>query len=333
MPGSVPGAYILGCAGEALSTSEIAFFRDADPWGFILFDRNVRDRAQLAALTSQLRDTVGRQAPILIDQEGGRVQRMWAPEWTDHLPALHLCERASDPVRAIYLRSRLIAQELHEVGIDTNCAPLGDIANDATHPRLKNRCYGRTPQDVVARARSVMAGQEDGGVLSVLKHIPGHGSSTKDSHVDLPVVTKPREELAEHDFAPFEALREAPMGMTAHVVFNAYDDSRPATTSPVMHRVIRDEIGFDGLLMTDDLSMDALHGDVHQRCEDALAAGCDLILHCNGEMAEMEIVAHFGPMSQAAESRAARALAKRRPPVDIDIAALRADLAAMTETA
>ena len=327
------GAYILGCAGEVLSPREIAFFREADPWGFILFDRNVRDRVQLSALTRSMRESVGREAPILIDQEGGRVQRMWAPEWTEFLPALDQSDRASDPVRAMYLRSRLIAHELYEVGIDVNCAPLGDTAGQGTHPRLLNRCYGRTPEEVAARARAVVDGQRDGGVLSILKHIPGHGSSTKDTHVDLPVVPKTAEELHAHDFAPFKALNDVPMGMTAHIIFSAYDETAPATTSPIMHRVIREEIGFDGLLMTDDLSMEALAGDVHQRCSDALSAGCDLILHCNGEMAEMEVVASFGAMTDAAEARAARALAQRQTPVDIDISALRAELAATMENA
>lgn len=333
MPGSVPGACILGCTGLTLSPRERAFFREADPWGFILFDRNIHEKAQVRALSGALRAAVGREAPILLDQEGGRVQRMWAPEWTDHIPALDLCDEAADPVRAMYLRSRLIAHELHEVGIDVNCAPLADIAGDATHPRLRNRCYGRNPAEVIARARAVMAGQGEGGVLSVLKHIPGHGSATKDSHVDLPVVTTSREALGAHDFAPFRALNDVPLGMTAHVVFTAYDDRRPATTSPILHRAIREEIGFAGLLMTDDLSMEALEGDVRQRCDDALKAGCDLILHCNGDLAEMEVVASFGAMSQAAEARAARALAARRAPDDIDMTALRADLAAMTEDA
>ncbi|MCH2076490.1 MAG: beta-N-acetylhexosaminidase [Rhodobacteraceae bacterium] len=327
------GAFILGCAGEVLSPREIAFFREADPWGFILFDRNVRDRAQLSALTRALRDTVGRDASILIDQEGGRVQRMWAPEWTDLLPALDQCDGADDPVRAMYLRSRLIAHELHEVGIDVNCAPLGDTAGQRTHPRLLNRCYGRTPAEVASRARAVVDGQRDGGVLSILKHIPGHGSSTKDTHVDLPVVPKTVGELHAHDFAPFKALNDVPMGMTAHIIFSAYDETAPATTSPIMHRAIREEIGFDGLLMTDDLSMEALSGDVQQRCTDALSAGCDLILHCNGEMAEMEVVASFGEMTDAAATRAARALAQRQTPVDIDISALHAELAAMMEDA
>lgn len=327
------GAYILGCAGEALSPREIAFFREADPWGFILFERNIHDRAQLSALTQSLRAAVGRDAPILIDQEGGRVQRMWAPEWTNFLPALDQCNAATDPVRAMYLRSRLIAKELYDVGIDVNCAPLGDTAGQGTHPRLLNRCYGRTPGDVTARARAVVEGQRDGGVLSILKHIPGHGSSTKDTHIDLPVVSKSADDLHAHDFAPFKALRDVSMGMTAHIIFSAYDETAPATTSPILHRVIREEIGFDGLLMTDDLSMEALTGDVHRRCSDALSAGCDVILHCNGDMAEMEVVASFGAMTDAAEARATRALAQRQTPVDIDISALRAELAATMENA
>ncbi|MEM6897513.1 MAG: glycoside hydrolase family 3 N-terminal domain-containing protein, partial [Pseudomonadota bacterium] len=228
---------------------------------------------------------------------------------------------------------RLIAQELAEVGIDVNCAPLGDIAGAATHPRLQNRCYGTDAASVIARARAVVEGQLAGGVLPVLKHIPGHGSATKDSHVDLPRVTTPKEALAAHDFAPFTALSDLPMGMTAHVVFTAYDDARPATTSALMHRVIRDEIGFDGLLMTDDLSMEALAGSVTDRCAGALSAGCDVILHCNGVLEEMEEVAAFGPLSPEAEARAAHALSWRRAPDDVDIDALRTDLQSLMEAA
>ncbi|MEM9437072.1 MAG: beta-N-acetylhexosaminidase [Pseudomonadota bacterium] len=327
------GAFILGCAGPALTPEEAAFFREADPWGFILFARNIEDKAQVSSLTSALREAVGRDAPILIDQEGGRVQRMGSPIWSQFLPALDQCDAATEPERAMYLRSRLIAHELVEIGIDVNCAPLGDIAGQGTHPRLMNRCYGRTPGDVISCARAVAEGQRAGGVLSVLKHIPGHGSSTKDSHVDLPRVSKTAEDLHAHDFAPFKALSDMPMGMTAHVVFTAYDGDHPATTSPAMHRVIREEIGFGGLLMTDDLSMEALKGTVPDRCKAALAAGCDLILHCNGELAEMEDVAAFGPMTAEAERRAAAALAQRQAPDDVDISALRAELRGLIEEA
>ncbi len=319
------GAYILGCAGLELTRDEARFFSEARPFGFILFDRNIENKVQVKNLALALRDAVGWHAPILIDQEGGRVQRMWPPIWTQHLPALDLCEAASDPVRAMYLRGRLIAAELFEIGIDVNCAPLGDIAEDATHPRLLNRCYGRTAQEVSDRARALAKGQADGGVLSVLKHIPGHGQSTKDSHIDLPVVTAAAAALDARDFKPFKALNDIPMAMTAHLVFPAFDAVRPATTSPVMHRVIREEIGFGGLLMTDDLSMEALSGSVSDRAKAALEAGCDAILHCNGDLEEMRAVAAFGAMTPQAQARADAAIAARQAPDDIDIAALAAE--------
>lgn len=325
------GAYILGCEGLSLSPDEVAFFREADPWGFILFARNIETKAQVRALTSALRESVGWNAPILIDQEGGRVQRMWPPVWDMHPPALDLCRAASNPARAMYLRARLIAGELQEIGIDVNCAPLGDVAGEGTHPRLLNRCYGYDAQEVAERGRAVADGQLAGGVLPVLKHMPGHGRSTKDTHFDLPVVEASKEALHAHDFVPFKALRDLPLGMTGHLVFKAYDAERPATTSPSMHRVIREEIGFAGLLMTDDLSMEALSGNITERCEAALSAGCDLILHCNGDLREMEEVAAFGALTQAAETRAASALAWRKAPDDIDRTALHADLRALME--
>ena len=325
------GAYILGCEGPALTAAEVSFFRAADPWGFILFERNIEDKAQVRALARALRDAVGRDAPVLIDQEGGRVQRMWPPVWTQHLPALDMCEKLRDAARAMYLRGRLIAHELHEIGIDVNCAPLGDIAEDATHPRLKNRCYARDADTVAKLARALTDGQLAGGVLPVLKHIPGHGSSTKDTHVDLPFVAKRKEDLHAHDFAPFKALKDLPLGMTGHLIFSAYDESAPATTSPEMHRVIREEIGFAGLLMTDDLSMEALSGSITERSHAALNAGCDLILHCNGKLAEMEEVAAFGAMTSEAAQRADAALAWRNEPDDVDIAALTNEFRSLTE--
>ncbi|MEM1237509.1 MAG: beta-N-acetylhexosaminidase [Pseudomonadota bacterium] len=325
------GAYILGCEGPALTAAEASFFRAADPWGFILFQRNIESKAQVSALTAALREAVGRDAPVLIDQEGGRVQRMWPPVWHQHPPALDMCEAAADVERAMYLRGRLIAAELYEIGIDVNCAPLGDIADDTTHPRLLNRCYGTDAASVATRGRALTDGQLAGGVLPVLKHIPGHGSSTKDSHVDLPVVTRSAEELSARDFAPFKALSDLPMGMTAHLIFQAYDGSLPATTSPTMHRVIREEIGFGGLLMTDDLSMEALSGSVTDRCRAALGAGCDLILHCNGELPEMEEVAAFGAMTPEATKRAEAALSWRKAPDNVDIAALTREFRTLTE--
>ncbi|MEL6912965.1 MAG: beta-N-acetylhexosaminidase [Pseudomonadota bacterium] len=327
------GAHIFGCAGPELSASEAAFFRAADPWGFILFERNCVSKAQVAALTAALRESVGRDAPVLIDQEGGRVQRLWPPVWAGHPPALDLVEASPDPERALWLRGALIATELREIGIDVNCAPMGDTAFAGTHSRLRNRCYGHTAEEVARRARALAKGQSAGGVLSVVKHMPGHGSATKDSHIDLPRVTKTKEALAAEDFVPFKALADIPLGMTAHVVFEAYDAKRAATTSPALHRVIREEIGFDGLLMTDDLSMDALSGGPRSRAEAALRAGCDVILHCNGVMAEMEEVATVGALTEAAAARAARALALRPDAPNIDTGALTAELRSLTNGA
>jgi len=324
------GAFIFGCAGPVLTDAEARFFRAAEPWGFMLFDRNLKSKAQVRVLTATLRETVGRDAPILIDQEGGRVQRLWPPVWDSHPPALDIATRARDPERAMYLRGRLIAAELRDIGIDTNCAPLADIAGDITHPRLRNRCYGFEAEPVARLARALSAGQTAGGVHSVLKHVPGHGQASKDSHVDLPVVSTTKDELTRRDFAAFHALADLPLAMSAHVVFRALDPERPATTSPIVNRVIREEIGFGGLLMTDDLSMDALSGSMTQRSTDALSAGCDLILHCNGEMAEMEQVASAAGLLRPDAQKKADAL-KRPEPDDVDLSALRADLLALTK--
>lgn len=327
------GAYILGCAGPTLSGPEAAFFREADPWGFILFQRNIETPEQTRALTSALRETVGREAPILIDQEGGRVQRMWGPTWRVWHPAL---DQIGDmPVElaaeGMALRTRLISHELLALGIDVNCTPLGDVASDETHPVLLNRCYGREPDRVIAIARAVAEAQEECGVLPILKHIPGHGSTVADSHVALPRVDKPRAALEAWDFTPFRALSDLPMGMTAHVVYSDIDPVA-ATISPKMIALIREDIGFDGLLMTDDLSMEALGGTPAERTGAALAAGCDLILHCNGEMAEMEAVAGAaGRLTAQALPRAEAALARRRTPTEIDIAATEAKLKALLQ--
>ncbi|MBQ2263406.1 MAG: beta-N-acetylhexosaminidase [Loktanella sp.] len=323
-------AAIFGPAGLALTAWERGFFREADPFGFILFARNIDNPDQLRRLTGDLRACVGRDAPILIDQEGGRVQRMRSPHWRDYLPALDQMARARDPLRAQYLRYLLIAHELRAVGIDVNCAPLADIAEAATHPFLQNRLYGYDVPTVVAAARACAEGLLAGGVLPVLKHIPGHGRAQADSHLALPRVTASVDDLAAHDFAPFTALRDLPMGMTAHIVFGALDPDQPATTSPVMMQVIRDQIGFDGLLMTDDLSMQALAGSMADRSRAAVSAGCDLVLHCNGDADEMTQVADAtGPMTATAQDRANRALALRKTPEMIDIAAIEAEFDAL----
>lgn len=325
------GAYIFGCAGTSVSVEEAAFFRDADPWGFILFDRNLGTASDIRALCAALRETVGRAAPILIDQEGGRVQRLRAPLVREWRPALDFAQSAGDgATRALYLRYRMIAAELLDLGIDVNCAPLGDLARSDTHPVLKNRCYGAEPDVVAEAARAVADAHLDGGVLPVLKHIPGHGRSVVDSHHDLPVVDATAETLGGSDFIPFKALADLPLGMTCHLLFKAFDPKRPATTSARMIRLIREEIGFGGLLMTDDLSMEALGGTIGERAAGAIAAGCDAILHCNGTLSEMEAVASAaGAFSEEAEARAAEALSRRQAPSAIDIPAAEAELAAL----
>ncbi|MEO0930537.1 MAG: glycoside hydrolase family 3 N-terminal domain-containing protein [Pseudomonadota bacterium] len=323
-------ATIFGPAGSEVTGWERDFFRDADPLGFIVFARNIENPSQLRKLTADLRDTVGRQAPILIDQEGGRVQRMRAPHWREYLPALDQMQRARDPMRAQWVRNRLIAAELHDVGIDVNCAPLADLVEDETHPVLRNRLYGGDVATVVEAARTCAEAHLAGGVLPVLKHIPGYGRAAVDGHLDLPRVDADRAALNAHDFAPFKALSDIAMGMTAHIVFTAIDRDAPATTSPKMMQVIRDDIGFAGLIMTDDLSMQALSGTVAERATASIKAGCDIILHCNGDRAEMQAVARAaGDMTPAAMTRANRAMTQRKNPDDIDISGLEAELAAL----
>lgn len=327
-----PRALILGCAGPRLTRSEAAFFARADPWGFILFARNVSDPAQLARLTSELRAAVGRAAPILVDQEGGRVQRLRAPHWREWLPPLDQTARATDPVRAMFLRGRLIALELHGAGIDVNCAPLADIACAGTHPFLHNRCYATTPDLVTRCARAMADGLTAGGVLPVLKHIPGHGRARADSHHDLPAVATDAATLAQTDFAPFRALADLPLGMTAHLLYRALDPDRPATLSPRIVTLIRAEIGFAGLLMTDDISMQALPGSLSARAAEALAAGCDIVLHCNGDLAEMEALATVcPPLAGTALGRARAAEAARHTPQPADPAALAAEYDALLQ--
>ncbi|SFI69816.1 glycoside hydrolase family 3 N-terminal domain-containing protein [Celeribacter neptunius] len=317
------GAYIFGCEGLSLSAAEKRFFREARPWGFILFARNVDSPDQLRALSADLRESVGRDAPILIDQEGGRVQRLRAPHWREFLPPFDQVAQAlalgRDPERAIWLRGRLLAEDLHGVGIDVNCVPGLDVARRDTHPFLYNRCFSEDPAMVSRMGRALTRGMAAGGVAPVMKHLPGHGRGTVDSHKGLPRVTASLGEL-QADFAPFKALSDLTMGMSAHIVMEALDPERPATQSPAAIRLIREEIGFQGLLMTDDISMGALDGTVRDRGEASLRAGCDLVLHCNGDLFEMEALAGLGLMAGAAQARADQA-ANARPgyePIDID---------------
>jgi beta-N-acetylhexosaminidase len=329
MPAS---AAILGCEGLSLGAGEAAFFRDADPWGFILFGRNVADPWQLARLVADLRESVGREAPVLIDQEGGRVARLGAPHWRAWLDPLAQAARAGAAgPRSFWLRYRLIAAELAALGIDANCAPSADIAGPRTHPFLRARCLGQSAAEAAANARAAAKGLLAGGVLPVLKHLPGHGRAEVDSHLALPVVAEDAATLGAEDFAPFRALADLPMAMTAHVRYPALADA-PATLSAPIIGLIRESIGFRGLLMTDDISMQALSGSLAGRSAAALAAGCDVVLHCNGKRAEMEaVVAAAGALCPAAEARAAAALACRRRPEPIDSRALAAELGAVLQ--
>ena len=328
------GAAIFGCAGLILAREEAALFRAFDPFGFILFARNIESPDQLRRLTAQLRDCLGRDAPILVDQEGGRVQRLRSPYWREWTPPLDFVTAAGQNAeRALSLRYQIIARELAAVGIDANCAPVADLITDATHPFLKNRCYGSDPHQVSALARAVAQGLLDGGCLPVVKHMPGHGRSAIDTHHALPSVDASRQALETSDFATFKALNDLPMAMTAHLVFTAYD-TLPATQSKVMVDVIRSQIGFGGLLMTDDLNMQALSGNLAERTAAAMAAGCDLALHCNGDLAEMQQVAGAaGDMRDVTRHRAQAALAWRKPVAAVDIAGLEAELASVMRDA
>lgn len=290
-------AAIYGLGGLSLSADEKAFFRDADPWGFILFARNVQSERQLSRLTLDLRDCVGRDAPVLIDQEGGRVARLRPPAWRQAPPAkvfgdLYLKDEEA-AIEASRLNHRLLAHELRTVGIDVDCAPVADLRIPGADAIIGDRAFGERPEPIIQLGRAAMEGLMAGGVAPVIKHIPGHGRACADSHLELPVVDEEHGLLSETDFAPFKGLNDAPMAMTAHIVYSDIDPENPATASAeIVGRVIREEIGFDGLLMTDDLSMKALSGTFRARGEAALAAGCDMLLHCCGEMAEMRDVAH-----------------------------------------
>jgi beta-N-acetylhexosaminidase len=327
-------AGIFGCAGPRLTAEETAFFRAVRPWGFILFKRNVETPDQVRGLTAALRETVDDpQAPILIDQEGGRVQRLGPPHWLRYPPGLAYGAAAPDlAVETARLGARLIAHDLREVGITVDCAPVLDVPEPGAHDIIGDRAYGGTAEEVARLGRAFADGLLAGGVLPVVKHAPGHGRSRADSHEHLPVVDASREALR-RDSAPFQACADLPMAMTAHVVYTALDPANPATTSErVIGEVIRGEIGFDGLLMTDDLSMKALSGDFADRARRALAAGCDVVLHCNGSMAEMAAVARgVRPLTGDAARRAEVAIGRIAEPKPFDVEAARARFAAAFE--
>ena len=335
-------AFIAGCSGLELTPDETAFFRDAAPWGFILFKRNVESPDQVRALCLALRNTVGRaDAPILIDQEGGRVQRMGPPHWPKYPPGEAYARLyGNDPIvwrELTRLGARLMAHDLLSVGINVDCLPVLDVPVPGAHDVIGDRAYGKDPQTVAVLGRAASEGLLAGSVLPVIKHIPGHGRAFADSHLSLPVVDTSRDELERHDFAPFRILADMPLAMTAHVVYTALDPERPATTSPqVIDTIIRGHIGYDGLLMSDDLSMQALTGSFRDRAEASFAAGCDVVLHCNGQLAEMVPIAEASPvLSGRAERRAEAALQRiRHEPEPLDPVDARARLdAALAATA
>jgi len=329
-----PLAAIFGCAGPRLGDEERAFFRQSDPYGFILFARNVETPEQVRALVRDLRDAVGRDdAPVLIDQEGGRVQRLKPPHWRAAPPGRRFGEAllrdAKTAEQGAEANARLIAADLTDLGIDVDCLPLLDVPVPGAHDIIGDRAFGEMPEVVIALGRAVCRGLRAGGVMPIVKHIPGHGRARSDSHLELPVVDAALAELRATDFAPFKALAgEACWAMTAHVVYSAIDRSAPATLSAkVIGEVIRGEIGFDGPLISDDLSMKALSGDFAGRTRGALAAGCDLVLHCNGDMAEMAAVAGAcAPLTDRAAARLARAAAGLQKPAPVDRAALLAEI-------
>ncbi|MEE8454552.1 MAG: glycoside hydrolase family 3 N-terminal domain-containing protein [Limibaculum sp.] len=339
-------AVIFGLSGRKLLAGERAFFAESAPWGFVLFARNVESPAQLSRLTADLRDAAGRDVPVLIDQEGGRVARLGPPHWRRWQPVLRLfadVDLGADggagedaALEATRLRYRIIAGELAAMGIDVDCMPLLDVLAPGAHDVIGERALGRSPEAVARRGRAVCEGLRAGGVLPVIKHLPGHGRAAVDSHHEAPRVATPRETLEAVDFAAFRPLADEALGMTAHVVFEAIDPEHCATFSPAVIAAIRREIGFDGLLMTDDLSMNALPGAMASRVSGALTAGCDVILHCNGDMAEMrEIAAHTPLLAGRAAGRAARAEAERGAidrgsGEDFDIAAAEARYSELT---
>ncbi len=329
-------AFISGCASTGLSNSETNFFSKTNPWGLILFKRNVESPDQIKQLTAQFRAAVGRKdAPVFIDQEGGRVQRLGPPLWRQY-PAAEAYGKLYDRCASLALRTarnvgRLMAEDLEEIGITSSCLPVLDVPQPGAHDVIGNRAYATRIENVMILARMHTIGLMEGGVLPVMKHIPGHGRSMVDSHKDLPIVKAKRLELETVDFPPFVAFADCPMAMTAHVIYEAIDSENPATLSrKVIRDVIRKLINFQGLLMTDDLSMKALGGTFAEKSKRALDAGCDMLLHCNGVLAEMEeVAAAAGPLTGKAMRRAKQALKARRKPLPYDKKAALKDLEAI----
>jgi beta-N-acetylhexosaminidase len=333
-------AFITGVSGPELNAEEREFIRAQRPWGFILFKRNIETPGQVAHLIAEMRNELARpDAPVLIDQEGGRVQRLGPPHWPIY-PAGAVFGRLYDldpalGLTAARLSARLIAADLSDLGASVDCLPLADVPVPGADTVIGDRAYGTEPGKVAAIARAVTEGLEQGGILPVLKHIPGHGRATADTHFRLPVVETPKAELERTDFAAFQKLADLPMAMTAHVVFSALDPALPATTSAtIIEQVIRGVIGFQGLLMSDDLSMNALAGSLAERTRAVFASGCDMVLHCNGKIDEMRDVARETPeLSDKSLERAGRALASRKAPQPFDRLKARAELDALVDRA
>ena len=327
-----PRAFICGLQGTVLSEDERAFLRDAQPWGVILFGRNVGEPDEVRRLCSEIRQILGREAaPLLIDQEGGRVQRVGPPHVRRYPPGAAYGQLYEmNPmlgVEAARLGARLIAFDLAALGINVDCIPVLDVPAEGNTPAIGDRTLGRTVDSVSTLGAAQMDGLLSGGVLPVIKHMPGHGRAVVDSHKELPRVDAPLAELLVQDFAPFRLLAgKAPLAMTAHIVFRDLDDSAPATLSgPVIGKIIRERIGFDGALMTDDISMGALSGGFRDRSEAAIRAGCDLVLHCNGDMGEMtEVAAGVPELDGDSLRRTERALAALKAPEPGDRSALEA---------
>ena len=324
----MPSAAIYDCEGARLTQDERAFFKDADPWGFILFARHCTNADEVRAHCAELRDAVGRDAPILIDQEGGRVARMKGPAWPAHSPMSIFGKLWKlDPAKAraaARLNAFLLGRMVADLGVTVNCVPMLDVPQSDSDPQvIGDRALATHADQVAALGREIIDGLLEGGALPVIKHMPGHGRALCDSHQELPRVVASKEDLRSVDFKPFRILNDAPIGMTAHIVYEAYDKERPATLSPaVIGEAIRKEIGFDGLLITDDLKMKALGGPVGARTEESLKAGCDIAVCCNYTLAEKVEAAKRTPaLAGRAAERAAAALARRKSPMKADISA------------
>jgi beta-N-acetylhexosaminidase len=327
-------AFISGCEGQTLTSFERDFFATEQPWGLILFGRNCADPQQVRDLVGAFREVVARpEAPVLIDEEGGRVQRLKPPHWRQYPPvrAIGILSREDREAgeRFAWLHGRLIAADLGDLGIDVDCAPVLDLLMPRASVVVGDRSFGSDPYVVAALGRSMADGLLAGGVLPVMKHLPGHGRAMSDSHEELPVIDADLAMLEATDFAPFAELADLPAAMTAHVVVNAVDPDHPATTSPrVIRDIIRERIGFDGLLMSDDVSMNALSGDYSARAASIYAAGCDLVLHCSGRTEEMRKIGGAAPaLGGKSRERATRALGFRRNPISFDEGAARAEYA------